>query len=85
MTGIRVGTAATVLAVVVLYAVLSSRWTSQSSRWYAGLPRPSWQPPDLVFGGDFEHQVNWFYGASQERPFRVIYVDGGRVAVDIIR
>lgn len=43
------------------------------------------EPPDLVFGGDFEHQVNWFYGASQERPFRVIYVDGGRVAVDIIR
>jgi benzodiazapine receptor len=46
----RLGTAAAVLAVVALYAVLSSRWTARSSRWYAELPRPSWQPPDLVFG-----------------------------------
>lgn len=50
MTGTRVGTAAAVLAVVVLYAVLASRWTSRAARWYAGLPRPSWQPPDVVFG-----------------------------------
>jgi len=41
--------------------------------------------PDLVFGGDFENQVNWFYGAEKERPFRVSYVGAGRVAVDIVR
>ncbi len=50
MTLARVGTATAVLAVVVLYAVLSSRWTARASRWYATLPRPAWQPPDLVFG-----------------------------------
>lgn len=50
MIGIRVGTAVAVLAVVVVYAVVASRWTARSARWYAGLPRPSWQPPDLVFG-----------------------------------
>jgi hypothetical protein len=42
-------------------------------------------PPDMVFAGDFENQVTWFYGAEQQRPFRVEYVDAGRVAVDIVR
>ncbi len=42
-------------------------------------------PPDLVFGGDFENRVTWFYGASAQRPFRVEYVGDGRVAVDIVR
>ena len=50
MTLARVGTATAVLAVVVLYAVLAARWTARGSRWYAMLPRPPWQPPDLVFG-----------------------------------
>ncbi len=43
------------------------------------------EPPDLVFGGDFENQVTWFYGAAKEQPFRVFYVGEGRVAVDIVR
>ncbi len=43
------------------------------------------EPPDLVFGGDFENQVTWFYGAEKERPFRVLYVGDGRVAVDVVR
>ena len=42
------------------------------------------EPPDLVFGGDFENQVTWFYGASRPRPFRAQYVGDGRVAVDIV-
>lgn len=43
------------------------------------------EPPDLAFGGDFENRVSWFYGARSQRPFRVTYVDQGRVAVDIVR
>lgn len=50
MTTARVGTTAAVLAVVVLYAVLAGRWTARASGWYASLPKPRWQPPDLVFG-----------------------------------
>ena len=42
-------------------------------------------PPDLVFGGDFENQVTWFYGAEKQRPFRVFYAGDGRVAVDVVR
>jgi hypothetical protein len=42
-------------------------------------------PYDLVFAGDFENRVTWFYGAAKERPFRVEYVGDGRVAVDIVR
>jgi hypothetical protein len=42
-------------------------------------------PMDLVFGGDFENRVTWFYGAAKQLPFRVEYVGDGRVAVDIVR
>ena len=50
MTLARVGVAAAVLLVVVAYAALAARWTSAESDWYRSLPRPRWQPPDLVFG-----------------------------------
>jgi len=39
----------------------------------------------LAFGGDFEGRVTWFYGSDSGRPFRVIWVGDGRVAVDIVR
>ncbi len=38
----------------------------------------------LVFGGDFEHRVTWFYGSDAQRPFRVEYVGDGRVVVDVV-
>jgi hypothetical protein len=46
------GWAATVtwVAVVLLYAALSSVWTAHDPGWYAGLAKPSFQPPDVVFG-----------------------------------
>jgi translocator protein len=50
VTAARAGTTAALFVVVVLYAVLASRWTARASGWYRTLPRPSWQPPDLVFG-----------------------------------
>jgi len=36
--------------VVVVYAAVAARVTAQNSDWYASLPRPWFQPPDLVFG-----------------------------------
>jgi tryptophan-rich sensory protein len=38
------------VGLVVMYAVGSGVWTASSPGWYAGLARPSWQPPDVVFG-----------------------------------
>lgn len=38
------------IAVVLVYAVGSGWWTSREPGWYAALPKPGWQPPDLVFG-----------------------------------
>lgn len=38
------------VGVVIVYAVLSVYWTSRDPGWYSSLPRPSWQPPDIVFG-----------------------------------
>ncbi len=35
---------------VAAYAVLATVWTGHDPGWYAGLARPSFQPPDLVFG-----------------------------------
>jgi benzodiazapine receptor len=38
------------VAVVLLYAALSSVWTARDPGWYAQLTKPSFQPPDVVFG-----------------------------------
>ncbi|WP_214055579.1 TspO/MBR family protein [Nocardioides aquaticus] len=37
------------VAVVLLYAALSSVWTAHDPGWYARLLKPSLQPPDVVF------------------------------------
>ena len=50
MTAARAAGVVAVLAVVAAYALLSVRWTASDRGWYASLPRPRWQPPDLVFG-----------------------------------
>jgi translocator protein len=46
----RLGLGAAVALLIGLYAVLAVRWTGAGSAWAATLPRPSWQPPDIVFG-----------------------------------
>lgn len=38
------------LIVVMAYAVLSGTWVNRHPGWYAGLGKPTWQPPDWVFG-----------------------------------
>lgn len=37
-------------ALVLGYAVGSGLWVSSGDGWYRSLLRPSWQPPDAVFG-----------------------------------
>jgi len=50
VTAGQVGVAVGIVGVVAVYAGFSARWTADGSRWYSSLPRPSWQPPDVVFG-----------------------------------
>lgn len=50
MTGWRVLASIIAVALVVVYAVGSGVWVSANPGWYAGLTRPAWQPPDVVFG-----------------------------------
>jgi benzodiazapine receptor len=38
------------VVLVVVYAAGSGLWTASNPGWYAGLAKPSWQPPDVVFG-----------------------------------
>lgn len=38
------------MVIVVVYALGSGRWVSTGSTFYRSLARPSWQPPDAVFG-----------------------------------
>ena len=38
------------IALVVIYAVGSGIWVNNSPGWYTSLNKPSWQPPDFVFG-----------------------------------
>lgn len=37
-------------ALVVAYAVLANAWNGRDPGWYARLPKPSFQPADVVFG-----------------------------------
>ncbi len=46
----RLALPAALLAVIVAYGYGSVRWTMRNPGWYAGLPKPPWQPPDIVFG-----------------------------------
>ena len=50
MTTWRVLAALAAVRRLVVYAVGSGVWVSTNPGWYAGLARPSWQPPDVVFG-----------------------------------
>lgn len=38
------------VAVVLLYAALSSVWTAHDPGWYTQIAKPAFQPPDVVFG-----------------------------------
>ena len=38
------------IILVIIYAVGSGIWVNTSPGWYTSLIRPSWQPPDFVFG-----------------------------------
>ncbi len=35
---------------VLAYAIGSGLWVNTGDNWYANLNKPSWQPPDFVFG-----------------------------------
>jgi translocator protein len=50
MTTWRLLASVAVVALVVVYAVGSGVWVSANPGWYSGLARPTWQPPDIVFG-----------------------------------
>lgn len=50
MTSWRLLASIGAVALVVVYAVGSGVWVSANPGWYASLVRPSWQPPDVVFG-----------------------------------
>lgn len=38
------------MMIVIVYIVGAGRWVSTDAGWYRSLNRPSWQPPDVVFG-----------------------------------
>lgn len=50
MSGFRSWALIIGVSLVVVYAVGSGYWVQTSGAWYSSLRRPSWQPPDVVFG-----------------------------------
>ena len=37
-------------ALIAVYIVGAGRWVATDDGWYRSLEKPSWQPPDVVFG-----------------------------------
>ena len=46
----RLGMAVLGVVIVLVYAGGSALWVQTDSAWWNSLNRPSWQPPDIVFG-----------------------------------
>jgi benzodiazapine receptor len=46
----RTAIAASGIAMVLAYAIGSGLWVNTGDNWYANLNKPTWQPPDFVFG-----------------------------------
>ena len=46
----RTLTAASGIAIVLIYAIGSGLWVNTGDNWYANINKPSWQPPGFVFG-----------------------------------
>jgi benzodiazapine receptor len=47
---LRYAIAAAGIAIVLIYATGSSLWVNTGDSWYGNINKPSWQPPDFVFG-----------------------------------
>ncbi len=75
----RLLVALSIIAVVIVYAVLSTYWTSRNREWYAALPRPSWRPPDIVFAVIWPLNflalgiAGWVMGYGQSRISAITY------------
>lgn len=61
------------IAFVAIYAIGAGLWVSDNSSWYYSLNRPSWQPPDWIFG------VIWPYN------FIVLGISGYLVSKNLAR
>ena len=46
----RTLTAASGIAIVLIYVIGSGLWVNTGDNWYANINKPSWQPPGFVFG-----------------------------------
>ena len=46
----RTATSVIGIALVFIYAIGSALWVNTGDDWYINLNKPSWQPPDFIFG-----------------------------------
>ena len=46
----RTLTAASGIAIVLIYVIGSFLWVNTGDNWYANINKPSWQPPGFIFG-----------------------------------
>ena len=46
----RTLTAASGIAIVLIYVIGSGLWVNTGDNWYANINKPSWQPPGFIFG-----------------------------------
>ncbi|MEY3132705.1 MAG: hypothetical protein RLZ29_1042 [Actinomycetota bacterium] len=66
--------------IVVAYAIGAGRWVSTDAGWYRSLVRPSWQPPDVVFGLIWPYNfvmlvvASWAVAAREQRVEHAVWL-----------
>ncbi len=58
------------VGVTLAYAVLATAWNGHDPGWYAGLRRPWFQPPDVVFGVMWPLNFLVLFAGSATLPLR---------------
>ena len=67
-------------AIIAVYIIGASRWVATDEGWYRSLTKPSWQPPNVIFGLIWPYNfimlvaATWVVASSAARTTQVVWL-----------